>query len=185
MIVGVTGKDLFQPGDVEDPPVWDWDLLRGYSKEEVKETWKNITTSPYFWAMLDPMEDAPGFLTELWHRPYEVYFITNRPGVQTQAQTATFLSQFGYRLPSVVVSAEKGACCAALGVDVYLDDKGENIIDVLEKSPMTTAILKPYRHNEKFREAIVKEGGLTCSDLAGFLSWVDGYGQNKELEKSL
>ena len=42
LIIELTGKNLFQPGDIEDPPVWDWDILRGYTKEEVSATWKHI-----------------------------------------------------------------------------------------------------------------------------------------------
>jgi hypothetical protein len=180
LITEMTGKNLFEPGDVENPPVWDWDRHRGYTKEEVKATWDHIVASPTFWAELEPFADTQEFLMWLGDRPeYETYFITNRMNTEPQLQTAFFLSENGYPYPSVVIASDKGRACHGLGIDVYLDDKGENIISVLNGSPDTTAILKCFRHNEKFVPAITDALGLTVDTLEQFSRWVDGY-NNRE-----
>jgi hypothetical protein len=179
LIIEQTGKNLFQEGDIENPPVWDWDLHRGYTKEEVSAAWKSITASPSFWAMLDPLPDAPEFLTWLWHSEHEVYFITNRMGVQPQFQTATFLHQFGYKLPSVVIATDKGQACAGLCIDVYLDDKAQNAMSVAQYGGAVSFLLK-YRHNEFIHDDLYKEAGLTCDSLEQFKQWVIGYNNHNK-----
>lgn len=153
----VTGRDLFQPGDAEDAPCWDWDKLRGYTAEERKAAWAHIHTDPAWWMNLPPLDNM-GTLRTLLHeleRKHEVYYLTNRVGQRVKRQTEIWLIEH-LRYPAVtnvyptVLITEhrrKGEACAALGLDAYLDDNFDNAHDVVEKSPKTRVYLRTRRYN--------------------------------------
>jgi hypothetical protein len=67
-------------------------------------------------------------------RRWEVIFITQRPssaGDTTQRQTTRWLVAHGFDLPSVyVVRGTRGKVAEALSLDVVVDDRPENCLDV-------------------------------------------------------
>lgn len=138
LIQRVTGKNLFQPGDVKNPPSWDWFFLRGYTKEEVGLAW-NVVKSPgsAFWLNLEELPGAAATRLVIhdmlrWH---DVYFITNRPGQNAKWQTEQWLrAHLQIDHPTVLLSSEKGLTAKALGLDCYLDDYYVNVDDVVEKT---------------------------------------------------
>lgn len=132
LFVSVTGRDLFEPNDVLEPPCWDWPQLRGYTDEEVAKVWAIIKSDPEFWVRLDETEHMKSLRgvaeTLLAH---DVYFVTDRPGIRTKTQTEDWLLfKSGCFNPTVLVSAQKGLCAKALKLDCYIDDKLENVWDV-------------------------------------------------------
>jgi hypothetical protein len=139
-----SGRDLFQPGDAEDAPCWDWDKLRGYTAAERTAAWAHIHSDPAWWMNLQ--EDNMATLRTLLHeleRKHEVYYLTNRIGQRVKRQTEIWLIEH-LRYPAVtnvyptVLITEhrrKGEACAALGLNAYLDDNFDNVHDVVEKSP--------------------------------------------------
>ena len=155
LIVEVAGVDLFPARYPEAlPPTWNWPEFYGYSDETMKEVWQRIRSSLHFWKSLEPLPGAQKFLEALYRDDTETYFITDRPGVSAQYQTAKWLddNRFGY--PSVILSGRhltKGQACAALHLDIYLDDKGENVLDCEEKAPNTRTLCLTYPYNEGFK----------------------------------
>lgn len=148
----VAGFNNFPPDQL--PPIWNWPELYGYTAEHTSEVWRRIKASPTFWASLEPLPGARNFLTTLSLSAHEVYFITDRPGVDTQLQSASWLESHGYHAPSVIVTGKprsKGEICRALAIDLMIDDKPENIEDIADYSPATKAVILSYPYNEDYR----------------------------------
>jgi len=141
---GITFPDYSQI----EPEVWYWEREAGVTKEQEARVWGRIKSDKAFWLDLHPHEGAVGFLEDLDLTEHEVYFITDRPGYRSQHQTANWLKAHLKNIdPAVIISRNgKGSVCKALGIDVYLDDKPENVQDVWEKSPKTACYMlkKPY-----------------------------------------
>ena len=106
------------------------------SSRQQREIWNAVCDRENFWEMLDEIE--PGALARLYglvqeHR-WELIFLTSRPetrGDTAQAQSHRWLSSRGYLEPSVfVVHGSRGKIAAALALDVIVDDRPENCLDV-------------------------------------------------------
>lgn len=157
LTVEVAGVDLFPARYPEVlPPTWNWPEHYGYSDEVMKEVWNRIKTSPSYWMNLTALPGARGLLKALNGSAHQIYFITDRPSVSSfsaQKQTADWLARHGFDYPAVIISgkhATKGDVCKGLMIEAYLDDKGENLVDVEEKSPNTRAYILDYPYNEEF-----------------------------------
>jgi hypothetical protein len=101
-----------------------------------REIWNAVCARENFWETLDEIE--PGALARLYqlvqeHR-WEIIFLTSRPetrGDTAQAQSHRWLSTHGYLHPSVfVVHGSRGKIASALALDVIVDDRPENCLDV-------------------------------------------------------
>src|SRR5262249_23667601 len=83
-------------------------------------------------------EIEPGMLARLYRlmdvRKWEIIFLTSRPetrGDTAQAQSHRWLMAHGFEAPSVfVVHGSRGKIAAALQLDVLIDDRPENCLDV-------------------------------------------------------
>ena len=161
LTVKVAGVDLFParyPAVL--PPTWDWPEHYGYSAETMKEVWRQIKADTLFWKNLDPLPGAVNFLKKLYSTNHEVYFITDRAGNEPQFQTHWWLQDQGFDEPNVIISRKgKGSACTALSIELYIDDKGENVLDVMEKSPETRTLLLTYPYN-KHIEGVERIEGL-------------------------
>jgi len=150
IIIAGTGKDLFGPTDIFDPPCWDWPQYRGYTPEEIKSIWAVIKQSPDFWAMLKP---DPGMsqLSRRWAQihgaHHDVVFATDRPGLNPLIQTKYWLHKYGCTYANVTISNQKGQFCADSHVDCYIDDRWDNIVAVTRESPSTRAYLLNRSYN--------------------------------------
>src|ERR1044071_2911252 len=110
--------------------------LRVIAARHQREIWNAVCARENFWETLDEIE--PGALARLYqlvqaHR-WELIFLTSRPetrGDTAQAQSHRWLSQHGYLHPSVfVVHGSRGKIAASLALDVIVDDRPENCLDV-------------------------------------------------------
>lgn len=151
------------------PPVWNWPEYYGYSSEVVAEVWRRIKADQGFWLNLDPLERID--LSKL-ATGHELYFITDRPGVRAKQQTEVWLRAFcNVPFPTVIISRKgKGIVCEALDLELYIDDKGENIVDVEARSPQTRAYLLNRPYNEhvavQSRSNLLRDV-LAAEDLIG------------------
>jgi hypothetical protein len=101
-----------------------------------REVWKAACDRENFWQTLDEIE--PGALARLARlvhdRRWELIFLTSRPdtrGDSVQVQSHRWLVTHGFPSPSVfVVHGSRGKIAAALGLDVVVDDRPENCLDV-------------------------------------------------------
>jgi hypothetical protein len=106
------------------------------TSRQQRELWKAVRARKNFWETLDEIE--PGALARLFRlvtdRRWELIFLTSRPetaGDSAQAQSHRWLVAHGYPSPSVfVVHGSRGKIAAALNLDVLVDDRPENCLDV-------------------------------------------------------
>jgi len=110
--------------------------FRTLSRHQQHDLWEAVRNTENFWESLD--ETEPGIIARLAQlareRRWEVIFITQRPasaGDTTQIQTQRWLSAHGFDLPSVyVIKGTRGKVAEALSLDVVVDDRPENCLDV-------------------------------------------------------
>jgi hypothetical protein len=129
--------------DVDDDPT---KLERPAEKKHVlsgrqlRHVWERVTATENFWGTLTEIE--PGSIARIAalrneHR-LEVMFLTQRPDTQgeiTQLQTQRWLQAHGFELPSVyVLRGSRGLAAAALQMDVVVDDRPENCLEVATES---------------------------------------------------
>ena len=105
-----------------------------------RRLWRHIETIENFWEGLAEIE--PGVTKKLasiaTERRWEIIFLTKRPdsaGATAQVQTQRWLESKGFKLPSVfVVQGSRGRIASALRLDVIIDDRPENCLDVVMDS---------------------------------------------------
>ena len=105
------------------------------SRQE-RELWDAIRSTRNFWETLD--ETEPGIVSRLaataTERRWDVIFLTSRPvsaGDPVQIQSQRWLQRLGFPLPALyVVSTSRGRIAHALELDVVVDDRPENCLDV-------------------------------------------------------
>lgn len=177
LVKEVTGKDLFPAGYW--PHTWDYPQAVGYTPEEVNAVWQAIKEGGVFWRDLGALPDLKTltqWLFETDPRPqgsgrHEFYFITSRMGKDVKLQTEDWLEEHT-SIPglTVLISSEKGALCKALKLDYYVDDRAENIADVVEKNgQVTQAYLIDQPWNQHMRT------GHRITDISQFLSAIDAH----------
>jgi 5' nucleotidase, deoxy (Pyrimidine), cytosolic type C protein (NT5C) len=102
--------------------------------------WRDLASRVDFWEDLAEIEDgAIARLAALAdERRWEVLFITSRPvsaGRTVQRQSQRWLEKKGFPLPSVyVVHGSRGRIAEALRLDVVIDDRPENCLDIVLES---------------------------------------------------
>jgi hypothetical protein len=110
------------------------------SRRQVSAVWDRLGKIDEFWETLDEIE--AGAITRLAevataHR-WEVLFVTSRPfapGKTVQRQSQVWLAGRGFPLPSVyVVHGSRGKIADALHLDVVVDDRPQNCLDVVLES---------------------------------------------------
>jgi hypothetical protein len=106
------------------------------SPRQQRELWNAVCARENFWETLEEIEK--GSLKRLYqmvmdHR-WELLFMTSRPeskGERAQIQSHRWLVKHGYLTPAVVVvHGSRGKICSALQLDVLVDDRPENCLDV-------------------------------------------------------
>jgi hypothetical protein len=141
-----------------------------------RQLWSAVKDIPNFWETLD--ETEPGIIARLAAtaaaRRWEVMFLTSRPrtaGDTVQVQSQRWLSRHGFSLPALyVVSTSRGRIAQALGLDVIVDDRPENCLDVAIESKARAILI--WRGDENAVPASARRlgiGGVTsvaaCLDL--------------------
>jgi len=132
---GQSGAPVEAAADNE-PPL----LKLKLTKRQQRRLWGHVESIENFWQTLGECE--PGIVERLGRlageRRWEVIFLTKRPegaGATAQLQTQLWLEARGFHLPSVyVVQGSRGRIAAALGLDIVVDDRPENCLDVAVES---------------------------------------------------
>ena len=141
--IGASPPDLEEfPTEIAAAPVANVSLTNAQSAA----VWRELSATTNFWESLDEIE--PGLVKELAtvaeERRWEVLFITSRPRAQgrtVQRQTQRWLEAKGFPMPSTyVVHGSRGQIAKALHIDVVVDDRPENCLDV-ELESRAAAIL--------------------------------------------
>jgi len=119
-----------------ETPVVQLDL----SVRQERQLWRHGSTVENFWESLQEIE--PGAIARLAslarERAWEIIFLTKRPrtaGATAQVQSQRWLEARGFLLPSVfVVQGSRGRIAKALDLDIVVDDRPENCLDVITES---------------------------------------------------
>jgi hypothetical protein len=130
------------------PACWGWPHYYGYSVEDERRAWQEVTTNGVFWGALFPYETAYKdlvLLYELQNKKNEIYFVTSRPGITAKKQTEEWLYGHGFPGATVIIceSNRKAQLAAAIQADVMVEDRPETLMDL----PLTTKarmICRPY-----------------------------------------
>jgi hypothetical protein len=105
-----------------------------------RELWAHVARIEDFWCSVNEIE--PGAVARLAqaataHR-WDVIFLSQRPstsGSTAQVQTQRWLEAHGFVLPSVyIVNGSRGRIADALALDVVIDDRPANCLDVATES---------------------------------------------------
>jgi hypothetical protein len=110
--------------------------VRQLTRKQQHDIWEAVKKTENFWETLQ--ETEPGIVARLAQiadeRGWEVIFVTQRPasaGATTQRQTQRWLVSHGFELPAVYVTkGSRGKVAEALSLDVLVDDRPENCLDV-------------------------------------------------------
>ena len=130
-----------------------WNEFAGLSEEEVSHVWKAIKESTSFWLLLDSLVARSVFdkLNKLSITD-AVYFVTIRPGKMVMDQTWRWLHLRGIYQPNVIVTEEKGFIAKGLKATHMLDDKPQNLENVLYHSPATKCFILSQPSNHAFSD---------------------------------
>lgn len=137
------------------PPAtrWDWwdDAL---TPEEFDKSWQWIRQNPQFWETLHPTQDfilaGRQVILESHSQKDDVYFITSRHGHGVQYHTTEWLIRHGIPRPHVIMAPDavaKARVAKALGLDVFVDDKPENVTAVAPHVPVTRLFSQPWNQD--------------------------------------
>lgn len=168
-------KSTLEPG--ADPPCWHFETEVGFNKADVTKAWEVIKQDQTFWFNLRPMLETKAALDALQQgmlEGHEVYFITNRMGVNPYMQTASWLIRYGFGMPAVLLSPEvkrqsmKGYVAKGLQLTHFIDDKPENCVAVKEQLPECTVALLSKRYNEPNQFELGLKGIKTVTTLLEF-----------------
>jgi hypothetical protein len=110
------------------------------NRRQSDQVWREIAATSNFWETLGEIE--PGAIAKLAAiadaRGWEVLFITSRPrsaGRTVQRQSQRWLEQCGFPLPSLfVVHGSRGRIAEAMAIDVVVDDRPDNCLDIVLES---------------------------------------------------
>ncbi len=110
------------------------------TSSQARQLWQHVETVENFWEGLQELEK--GAVRRLWatalDKRWEVIFLTTRPasaGATVQVQSQRWLQSKGFSLPSVyVVYGSRGKVASALDLDVVVDDRLDNCLDVIADS---------------------------------------------------
>jgi hypothetical protein len=127
--VDADGGDSADPAETSPPSL-------ALTRRQERQLWDAVKRIDNFWESLD--ETEPGIVRRLAQtareRRWEVMFLTSRPrtsGDIVQVQSQRWLRARGFELPSLyVVSTSRGKIAAGLELDVVVDDRPENCLDI-------------------------------------------------------
>jgi hypothetical protein len=152
-----------------------------------RRLWRHIATIENFWEGLTEIE--PGLIARLAsiaaERRWEIIFLTKRPdsaGATAQVQTQRWLESKGFTLPSVfVVQGSRGRIAAALHLDIVIDDRPENCLDVVVDS--TARAILVWRDDPGQVPAAARRLGIgvvkSVAECLDILTQIDSAGKDE------
>ena len=164
--------------DADDVPV---SARLHMTPRQTRRLWKHVQSIEGFWEGLNEIE--PGAVARLaavaTDRRWEVIFLTKRPntaGATAQVQSQRWLESNGFTYPSVyVVQGSRGLIAAALHLDIVVDDRPENCLDVVVDSKARAILV--WRDDEKNLPVVARRLGIgavkTVAECLDILTQVD------------
>ncbi len=156
------------PAVTETKPV----ILRlKMTNRQTARLWRHVEGIENFWENMAELE--PGSLARLYalatERRWEIIFLTKRPataGATAQIQSQKWLESKGFALPSVfVVQGSRGRIAQALALDIVVDDRPENCIDVVSDSKARAVLV--WRQRQPGVPAAARRLGIGVVESVG------------------
>ena len=156
------------------------------TSRQQRRLWRHVESIENFWQTLEELE--VGVIERLAglarERRWEIIFLTKRPqsaGATAQVQSQRWLESKGFPLPSVfVVQGSRGRIAAALGLDIVVDDRPENCLDVVVDSKARAILV--WREDEKQLPATARRLGIgvvkSVSECLDIISQIDAAGRD-------
>lgn len=163
---------------------------KGVNDRQMRELIAHVREIDDFWTTLAEVEPgAVARLAELASRfAWEVIFVTQRPstaGETAQRQSQRWLAAHGFELPSVyVMNGSRGKLADALQLDVVLDDRPENCLDVITDSN-AKAMLVWRDHPLKVPDAIGRLAIETVFSVGAALDQLEQIAEASDRPRSL
>jgi hypothetical protein len=140
--------------------------------------WDRVRNIDNFWATLP--EEEPGIIARIARtaraRRWEVLFITTRPataGEPTQLQTQRWLHAHGFEFPSVwVLQGSRGRLAESLQLDVVVDDRPENCLDVAVDS-RAMPVLVWHGPLDQVPGGLKRMGVRSVRSITEALEWIE------------
>lgn len=166
-----------EPSPDDTPPL----LKLNMTTRQQRRLWQHVETIENFWETLAEIE--PGVIARLGamaaERRWEIIFLTKRPetaGSTSQLQSQRWLESKGFKLPSVyVVQGSRGRIAAALGLDIVIDDRLENCLDVVVDSKARAILV--WREGERPLPVAARRLGMgvvkSVDECLGILTEID------------
>jgi hypothetical protein len=150
----------------------------------MKRVWGRIGSTSQWWLGLEAYE--PDEIGRLYRtsreRRWEVYFLTTRPssaGETTQFQTQWWLEQNGFPMPSALtVPGSRGDAANALKLDIAVDDRLTNCVDIIAAS-RAKAILLLRSNDTGLRDQALARGIGVVATLAEALDAIEQFEEAK------
>ena len=157
---------------------------RALAADAMKRVWDHISRTSQWWLELEAYE--PEQIQRLYRtsreRRWEVYFMTTRPssaGETTQFQTQWWLECNGFPLPSVLtVPGSRGDAANALKLDIAVDDRLTNCVDIIAAS-RAKAVLLLRRDDPTVRDQALARGIAVVNTLAAALDAIEVFEEAK------
>jgi hypothetical protein len=152
-----------------------------------RKLWRHIESLDNFWQTLEEAE--AGIVQRLAaaaaERRWEIIFLTKRPstaGTTVQLQTQRWLESKGFVLPSVfVVQGSRGRIAASLALDIVVDDRPENCLDVVVDSDARAILV--WRDGERPLPLAARRLGIgvvsSVAECLDILTRVDATSANR------
>jgi hypothetical protein len=137
------------------------------TRRQAEAIWERLAGEEAFWERLAEIETgAVARLAALAdERRWEVLFLTSRPtsrGRTVQRQTQRWLEAKGFPMPSAyVVRGSRGRIAEALGLDVVVDDRANNCLDVVLESQAGAVLI--WRDDARQVPASAKRLGIAVA----------------------
>ena len=139
-------------------------LRLNLSARQLRRLWQHVESIENFWQTLSEIE--AGAVARLAaaasERRWEIIFLTKRPqsaGYTAQVQSQRWLASKGFSMPSVyVVQGSRGRIAAALDLDIVVDDRAENCLDVVMDSKARAILV--WRDDETLLPGAARRLGI-------------------------
>ena len=153
---------------------------RAIASDAMQKVWEVIGRTPQWWLQLEAYE--PEQVERLYRvsreRRWEVYFMTTRPssaGETTQFQTQWWLETNGFPMPSVLtVPGSRGDAANALKLDITVDDRLTNCVDIIAAS-RSKAVLLLRRDDQTVRTQALARGIGVVATLEAAIDAVEQF----------
>ena len=138
-----------------------WDTTKGwyggFTKEEFDAVWEDAKNTNNFWLDIPVVQGFDLQLAQCLNKWHDLYFITDRfdtVGGSAVHQTLTWITSnilAGQSPAGVIVAKHKGPVAASIGLDIFVDDKPENCLEVKEAAPNCLVLLCDLPHNLNYK----------------------------------